>query len=219
MDTTTPRRRRRHDETREEILAFAVEIMAEQGVAGLSLGEVARRLGVRTPSLYTYVASKNALYDELFRRGWQACRDAVLSHRDRLGPVTPASDAVGRAVETNATFVRWALANPELSQLMLTRPVPAWQPSPEAFEPSMALFAALAAEVVGLRDHGLLDADVDVDELTQNLASAATGVIVRQLANEPGVAYDEGTASRHFPALIRALMLAHLPERTSHASD
>lgn len=219
MDTTTPRRRRRHDETREEILSLAVEIMGEQGVAGLSLGEVARRLGVRTPSLYTYVESKAALYDELFRRGWQACLEVVLAHRDLLGPVTPDTDAVDRAVETNGTFVRWALENPELSQLMMTRPVPQWQPTAEAFAASVAVAIHLGEELSAYRAHGLLAPDADLDELAQNIATVGTGVIVRQLSNEPGVAYEDGTASRHFPALIRALMLAHLPERTSHASD
>ena len=213
------RRRRRHDETRDEILALAVVIMGEEGVAGLSLGEVARRLGVRTPSLYTYFESKNALYDELFRRGWQACLDAVAAHRDMLGPATTGTDPITRAIELDGTFVRWALENPELSHLMITRPVPAWQPSPQAFAPSVALLTMLGDDLRAFRDLGLLSPTVDLDELSQNLANAATGVIVRQLSNEPGVAYEDGTASRHFPALIRALMLAHLPERTRHASD
>ncbi|MHA6507900.1 TetR/AcrR family transcriptional regulator [Tessaracoccus sp. Y1736] len=218
MDTSTERRQRRHGETRDEIVAIAVRLMGEHGVGGLSLGEVARRLGVRTPSLYTYFDSKNALYDELFRRGWQACHDTVASHRDRLGPATTETDPVSRAIELEGTFVRWALENAELSHLMMTRPVPAWEPSPEAYAPSVALFTMLGDDLRGFRDLGLLNPTVDLDELSQNLANAATGVIVRQLSNEPGVAYEDGTASRHFPALVRALITAHLPDRTCHAS-
>ena len=45
------RRQRRRLETIEEVLDTAAEIMAEQGVVGLSVGEVARRMGIRPPSL------------------------------------------------------------------------------------------------------------------------------------------------------------------------
>src|SRR3954451_19065492 len=65
------RRQRRRLETIEEGLDHAAEIMAEEGVAGLSLGEIARRMGIRTPSLYVYFPSKHALYDALFARGWR----------------------------------------------------------------------------------------------------------------------------------------------------
>lgn len=208
------RRQRRHDQTRDEIVALAIEIMADQGVAGLSLGEVARRLGVRTPSLYTYVESKGALYDELFRRGWQACLDEMRARRGALEPIDGHTDTVARVLAITDAFVRWALANPELSQLMLTRPVPQWQPTPEAFAPSLAAAELSRDELAALREHGRLRPATDVEELMQNLATATTGAVVRHLANEPGVAHADGVAVGHLPALVRALVLAHLPERT-----
>src|SRR5438445_3181172 len=63
------RRARRRQETIEEVLDIAVEIMTEHGVAGLSIGEVARRMGIRPPSLYVYFPSKEAMYDAVFLRG------------------------------------------------------------------------------------------------------------------------------------------------------
>jgi len=63
------RRRRRRAQTIDEILGAAVDLMAREGVAGLSLSGVARRMGIQPPSLYKYFPSKLALYDELFRRG------------------------------------------------------------------------------------------------------------------------------------------------------
>jgi len=41
------RRARRRQETIEEILTIAEDVMSEEGVNGLSLSEVARRLGVK----------------------------------------------------------------------------------------------------------------------------------------------------------------------------
>ena len=63
------RRARRRQETIDEILDIAVAIMSEEGVNGLSLSEVARRLGVQPPSIYKYFPSLMAIYDELFLRG------------------------------------------------------------------------------------------------------------------------------------------------------
>src|SRR3712207_9215212 len=73
MTGTVPvdRRHRRRQETIEQVLDVAVEVMADQGVAGLTLGEVARRMGIRPPSLYGYFDAKDALYDALFERGWR----------------------------------------------------------------------------------------------------------------------------------------------------
>src|SRR5271154_1004011 len=63
------RRARRRQETIEEILDIAEDVMAEEGVNGLSLAEVARRLGVQPPSLYKYFPSLLAVYDAIFLRG------------------------------------------------------------------------------------------------------------------------------------------------------
>ena len=59
------------------MLDVALAVMAEQGVAGLTLGEVARRMGIRTPSLYGYFDGKHALYDALFARGWEGLTEAT----------------------------------------------------------------------------------------------------------------------------------------------
>src|ERR1700722_20869983 len=65
----TDRRTRRRQQTIEEILDIATQVMTEYGVNGLSLAEVARRLGVQPPSLYKYFPSLMAIYDALFLRG------------------------------------------------------------------------------------------------------------------------------------------------------
>src|ERR1035438_2079499 len=85
------RRARRHQETIAEILDIATEIMTEEGVNGLSLAEIARRLGVQPPSLYKYFPSLMAVYDELFRRG-QAEHLAIM--RNALSAAAPGLTAL-----------------------------------------------------------------------------------------------------------------------------
>ena len=69
----TPTQRRQRN--RQEVISNAIEIsrilMRENGVAALSFNEIARRLGMKPPSLYAYFPSKMAIYDALFRLGME----------------------------------------------------------------------------------------------------------------------------------------------------
>ncbi len=108
------RRHRRRQETIEQVLDVAVEVMAEQGVAGLTLGEVARRMGIRPPSLYGYFDGKHALYDALFERGWRLLLDTVTEAEARMAGADPLQDHR----DGMALFVRWAVEHPAYSALM-----------------------------------------------------------------------------------------------------
>ena len=61
MDASRSRSRRTADR-RAEILAEALELMAEHGYHGASLRDLAKRLGISQPSLYHYFASKRDLF-------------------------------------------------------------------------------------------------------------------------------------------------------------
>src|SRR6266852_3902262 len=102
---TVDRRARRRQETIEEILDIAVQVMTEEGVNGLSLSEVARRLGVQPPSLYKYFPSLMAVYDALFARGQ---REHLAVVRDAISDAEPGLVALTTGLEASG---RWLLAN------------------------------------------------------------------------------------------------------------
>ena len=60
---------RRGEHTRERVLDAAEALFAERGFEGTALRDVAGRVGIRTPSLYNHVASKEALYAAVLERG------------------------------------------------------------------------------------------------------------------------------------------------------
>src|SRR3954462_7235790 len=111
------RRQRRRLETIEEVLDVAAEIMAEQGVGGLSVGEIARRMGIRPPSLYVYFPSKHAIYDALFARGARDLLDAMQEALDE-DDIAPADDLAGTLLRAGTAMVRWCVAAPAYSQLL-----------------------------------------------------------------------------------------------------
>jgi AcrR family transcriptional regulator len=213
------RRQRRRQESIEEILDIAVEIMSEHGAGGLSLGEVARRMGIRPPSLYVYFASKDALYDALFERGAREIARVVIDDTtrllDNLGPDSRLEDVMLGAART---FVRWTLEHPAYTQLLYWRPVPGFQPSAESFAPAVEMWESSRHRFLELQERGVLRADADVDNVQHDWASILTGVVTRQLANAPNESFDEGRFTARLGDLVTMFARYYATEATSTPS-
>ena len=75
----------------DAIVAATTEVMAEGGAASLSLGEVARRVGMRTPSLYGYFGIRADLCDEIFRAAGSPTPTPSTTSRSLLRPTWSSS--------------------------------------------------------------------------------------------------------------------------------
>ena len=206
----TDRRQRRRQETIEQVLDVAVAVMTEQGVAGLTLGEVARRMGIRSPSLYGYFDGKHALYDALFERGWRAL----------LRVMEPAaaerhSDPLGALRSGTAVFVRWAVEHPAYSALMFWRPVPGFVPSARAYAPAVELDAMSRDLITRLRETGVVAAHVDVDRAYRAWTAVVGGVISQQLSNAPGEPFESGAFTAVLPDVIDMWLAHHRRESST----
>jgi AcrR family transcriptional regulator len=207
------RRARRRQETIEEILDIAEDVMTEQGVNGLSLTEVARRLGVQPPSLYKYFPSLLAVYDALFLRG-QLRHLAVM--RQAMAGAEPALDALTSALEASG---RWVLANQAVAQLLFWRPVPSFEPSAEAFGPSVEMVALQRAALADAVAAGELGADADSDEAVYLVSTLIVGVLSQALSNEPDLEWGQGRFTPNFPKLMKLLVAAYPPPASSGAKS
>ncbi|MEO7981692.1 MAG: TetR/AcrR family transcriptional regulator, partial [Sporichthyaceae bacterium] len=180
------------------VLDHAAEIMAEQGVAGLSVGEVARRMGIRPPSLYVYFSSKNALYDALFERGARM----ILGRFD-----AESADVEGRSLaqlllRTAETFVGWSIEHPAYTQLLFWRPVPGFTPSAEAYAPAVELVQRSHDWFADLQQRGLVRADADVDHVLRDWTVLTAGVVSQQMSNAPGDTLATGRFTAALPGLV-----------------
>jgi AcrR family transcriptional regulator len=201
------RRTLRHQQTRSEILDHALQIMAEDGVAGLTMARLARALGIRPPSLYKYYPSLLAVYDALFRRGQLANLEAL---RDGMRDAEPGLDAVAGAMEATA---RWAVANPILAQLLFWRPVPGYQPSAEAFAPARHIVDELRNALADAAARGQVHPDAATDAGMELLSIMHFGVISQHLANDAGRDWDHGRYTRRHREIL-ALFVNAYPPRT-----
>ena len=207
------RRQRRRQETIEEVLDVAVEVMSEQGVAGLSVGEIARRMGIRPPSLYVYFPSKNALYDALFRRGAEQVLAAV---RDSAAGLEDQATLEETLLQAARAFVRWSVEHPAYTQLLFWRPVPGFAPSEEAYAPALELLRLSRERLADLQRRGLLRQDVELDDVQRDWTVLASGVISQQLSNAPEESFDSGRFTAALPSLV-TMFAHHYSSRSSTA--
>lgn len=86
--------------------------MGESGVGALSISEVARRMGSRSPALYRYFDSLGDLYDSLFALGQEQNAQAV---HEAITDTARGVDRIRIRIGTRAT-VRWCVTHPALAQ-------------------------------------------------------------------------------------------------------
>lgn len=168
------RRARRARETRREILDAAWALADRDGIAGLSLREVARKVGVQAPSLYNYFDSKDALYDALFVDGNQ---QLVRSLDEWLTECGDGLDEIDLVAEGAQRFIRFCQESVARYQILFTRAVPGWRPSEEAY----AHAAAAYERMVDLVARAGITSPPDVDLYT----AISGGLAAQQMANDP----------------------------------
>jgi AcrR family transcriptional regulator len=200
------RRARRRQETIREILDIARDVMTEEGVNGLSLAEVARRLGVKPPSLYKYFPSLMAIYDALFLEGQ---RENLEVMRGAMQSGEPGLDALIAGLEASG---QWGLDNRALAELLFWRPVPSFTPSPEAFAVSMEMVQLQRGALADAVAKGELGPGANDESAIYLVSTLIAGVLGQAIANEPELPWGEGRFSSWFPTLMRLLPAAFPPK-------
>jgi AcrR family transcriptional regulator len=198
----TDRRARRRQETIEEILDIARQVMTEEGVNGLSLAEVARRLGVQPPSLYKYFPSLMAIYDAIFRRGQL---DNLAELRQGMAGAEPGLPALIAGLEASG---RWLLANRAVAELLFWRPVPSFHPSEEAFAPSVEMVELQRRALADAVTAGQLGPAANDKDAIYVVSTLIVGVLSQAIANEPDLPWGEGRFTPTFARLMRLLPAA-----------
>jgi AcrR family transcriptional regulator len=202
------RRARRRQETIEEILDIAADVMDESGVNALSIAEIARRLGVQPPSIYKYFDSLLAIYDALFRRGQTEHLAVMRAAMDGSGGSGRGLAALSAGLEASG---RWGLAHQSVAQLMFWRPVPSFEPSAESFAPSLEMVALQRRALAEAVADGELGPDADSEEGLYVVSVLIAGVLGQAMANEPHLAWGDGRFTPVFPRLMALLPLMYPP--------
>jgi AcrR family transcriptional regulator len=165
------RRAERREATRTEILDAAWDQAREQGLAGVSLRDIAATIGMRPPSLYWYFDSKHAIYDAMFAIGNRMLLDRI---QEQEWPEDPRAMLGSMA----RLFVEFSAEDPARAQLLFQRTIPDFEPTPESY--------ALAIEVVEQGRTALGRAGVKKPEHFDLWTALVSGIASQQIANDPG---------------------------------
>jgi AcrR family transcriptional regulator len=164
------RRAERNAATRAEIMDAAWALVREEGLAGLSLRDLGRQVGMRAQSLYSYFDSKHAIYDALFAEGWREWLDRVAAARFSEDPMEAFRQRVHLVVD-------FATEDPARYQLLFQRTIPGFEPSPESYALAVEALAMTRAQLAAL---GLTEPR-HLDLTTAVIA----GLVAQQHANDP----------------------------------
>jgi AcrR family transcriptional regulator len=164
-------RKGRRQSAQSAILAAAWELVREEGLAGLSMRDLARRAGITAPTVYAYFESKNEIYDAMFG---QAAEEFTAVLAGPYGTDDPAE----MLLEGARRFASFCTADVPRYQLLFQRTVPGFEPSAESYAHAIA---ALESARERLALNGITDPR-HVDLWT----ALNTGLIDQQISNDPG---------------------------------
>jgi AcrR family transcriptional regulator len=164
------RRRQRRGAKLAVILEAAWTLARRDGLAAISLRDLADAVGLRQPSLYVYFDSKLGMYDAMFADGWRQFLDCV-RHDYPSDPRKALAQFVGECVQFSSDDV-------VRHQLLLQRTIPGFEPSPESFAVAIEFyeFGSGLVRRAGVHD----SADIDV------FTAIVSGLAHQQVANDPG---------------------------------
>jgi AcrR family transcriptional regulator len=161
----------RHLARRAAIVDEAWRLAADEGLSGVSMRALAARVGLRQPSLYAYFETKRDIYDAMYTEANDRLRARL---RALVLPRDPRRAVKGVAAE----IVTFATENPVMAEVMFSRTVPGFEPSPAAY--------AAAVEWDDWVRAVLERAGATTTRLQDGFVVVVAGVISVQNANEPG---------------------------------
>jgi AcrR family transcriptional regulator len=170
-DSTIEWREARRQSGREAIVDAAWDLVHAEGLASLSLRELARRAGITTPTVYAYFDSKDAIYDAIFGRAATEFVDWVTEPLEAREPEEVLMLRAHRFVEfCTGDVVRY--------QLLFQRTIPNFEPSAESYAPAVrALESARECLVLnGITQPKHLDL----------WTALLSGLVDQQVSNDPG---------------------------------
>jgi AcrR family transcriptional regulator len=173
MTTSIPtdRRQQRREAKVATILDEAWKLARRDGLAAISLRDLADAVGLRQPSLYVYFESKLDLYDAMFADGYRQLLEFIGSRRYGDEPRRALTKLVIDCVQFSSNDVT-------RHQLLFQRTIPGFEPSPASFAVALEFysFARALAQAAGVRTA----ADLDV------FTALVSGLGHQQIANDPG---------------------------------
>ena len=170
-DSTNDWREARRQSGREAIVDAAWDLVHAEGLAALSLRDLARRAGITTPTVYAYFDSKDAIYDAMFGR-------AATEFEDWMTEPLEAGDPEELLMLRAHRFVEFCTSDVARYQLLFQRTIPNFEPSAESYAPAVRALES-ARECLVLNR-------ITQPRYLDLWTALLSGLVDQQVSNEPG---------------------------------
>ena len=168
-----------HGDLRRALLAETARTIRKEGVDGVTLRAVGKRLGVSRTALYRHFADKPALLAAVAREGFQAFTRELSQAWSAAGGGRNGFRAMGTA------YITFAIANPSHYRVMFGAFKDLCERDAELAAEAQASFQVLLDAVVMLQKDGLLRADPP-QTLAQYIWAAVHGVAMLAIDGQLG---------------------------------
>jgi AcrR family transcriptional regulator len=167
-----PRTKQRTPELRARLLASAVDLLGREGSAGFTTRSIARAADTSPPAVYELFGDRGGLIRAIFFEGFRLLGA-------QLATLEESADPRADLVAMTGAYRDFVRGNPELAQVMFSRPFSDFSPGGTELRKSASVRERIVAAVRRCIDSGQLAGDeVDIAHavvaLTQGLAAAET---------------------------------------------
>jgi AcrR family transcriptional regulator len=147
-----PRPKQRNPELRERLVAAAVDLLAEEGAAGLTARSLAARAATSPPAVYELFGDKSGVVRELYFEGFRQLAE-------ELSALAETADPIADLWNLAAAYRRFIRANRDLAEVMFSRPFTDFSPGPEELAATSSVRTFIVGRVRRCIDTGRLRGD------------------------------------------------------------
>lgn len=190
--------------SRDRIFEAAKAVVAEEGLAGLTIRKVAQRAGMSAMALYRHFADKDALLNALMDDGFAAWEDIVRSIQ--------VEDPTRWLEQVQEAFLAFALTEPHRFDAAFLFPAPRARRYPDDFAAGRSPAIAMIMDRIDqAKAQGRLG-DWPALEVALGLSALAQGLVSMQRANR-------FSSEEQFKALFRSTLRHGLRSYRSPAAE
>jgi len=190
-----PRTKQRTPELRDHVLSVAVDVLTHEGVAGFTTRGIAREAQTSTPAVYELFGDKWGLVRAVFFEGFRLLRrylDALVDSGD------PRTDLV----DMMQIYRRFIRENPDLAEVMFSRPFTDFDPRPSEQEASSSVRIFVVERVNRSIDAGQLRGDAT--DVAHILVALVQGLAAAENAKRLGSTHE--SIDRRWELAVTALL-------------
>jgi AcrR family transcriptional regulator len=168
-----PRAKQRTPELRATLLQVAMSVLASEGVEGFTTRRVAEQASTSTPAVYELFGDRAGLVREMFFEGFRLLRARFDEFPESENPEADLLDAI-------YAFRSFARENPQLVELMFTRPFSDFDPAPRDLQAGTSTREFVIRRVRRCLDAGIMSGNAT--DIAHVLLAACQGLALQETA-------------------------------------